>query len=216
MSGHFSILALSLLLVLLASFHWNPTVSFSPSHPTRQHRSVAIDTSIRSTDSDSNSDSDSDVLVNPFSIDVSDLGLTLDDLNKPIPSELLGDFKVLCSGMQSTSRVDSINDQGCLWEESADLIGATLSIEGLRGQPVAAMDVAFSTTTCTIAVFGYAVWSCLLMGECLPESAVTKVQDGYDTVPLITLSVAKRKDESGVPLERWDGFIGAIGEDSIL
>ena len=210
MNRHFSVLALSLYLALLASFHWNPTVSFSPPHSTRQHRSVAIDTSIRSTDSDS------DVAKNPFSIDVSDLGLTMDDLNKPIPSELLGDFKVLCSGMQSTSRVDSINDEGCLWEESADLIGATLSIEGLRGQPVAAMDVAFSTTTCTIAVFGYAVWSCLLKGECIPESAVTKVQDGYDNVPLITMSVAKMKGESGVPLERWDGFIGAIGEDSIL
>jgi hypothetical protein len=140
----------------------------------------------------------------------------MEDLEKPIPSELLGDFKVVASGMQSTSRIESVNDEGCLWEESSELIGATLSIEGLRGQPVAAMDVAFSTTTCTVTVFGYAVWSCLLRGECVPESALTKIEDGYNMTPLITLSVAKKKDETGALSPRWDGFIGSIGEDSIL
>ena len=197
-------------LALLVSFHWNPVVSFIPSQLPYHNSAFASDTSIAS------SSSDNEVSEAPISIDVSDLGLTMDDLDKPIPSELLGDFKVVASGMQSTSRIESIDDEGCLWEESADLIGATLSIEGLRGQPVAAMDVAFSTTTCTVTVFGYAVWSCLLKGECIPESAVTKIQDGYDMTPLITLSVAKKKDELGVPLERWGGFIDAIGEDSIL
>ena len=169
-----------------------------------------MDTSISSSSGETGSDG-------PVTeLDVSDLGLTMDDLQKPIPSELLGDFKVTASGIQSTSRVESINDEGCLWEESSDLIGATLSVEGLRGQPVGAMDVAFSTTTCTITVFGYAVWSCLLRGECIPESAVSKIEDGYDMTPLIKLSVAKKKDESGVPLERWNGFIDSIGEDSIL
>ena len=197
-------------LVVLVSFRWNPVVSFTPSQLSYHNSAFARDTSIAS------SSSDNEVSEAPISIDVSDLGLTMDDLDKPIPSELLGDFKVVASGMQSTSRIESIDDEGCLWEESADLIGATLSIEGLRGQPVAAMDVAFSTTTCTVTVFGYAVWSCLLKGECIPESAVTKIQDGYDMTPLITLSVAKKKDEAGVPLERWGGFIDAIGEDSIL
>ena len=197
-------------LVVLVSFRWNPVVSFTPSQLPYHNSAFARDTSIAS------SSSDNEVSEAPISIDVSDLGLTMDDLDKPIPSELLGDFKVVASGMQSTSRIESIDDEGCLWEESADLIGATLSIEGLRGQPVAAMDVAFSTTTCTVTVFGYAVWSCLLKGECIPESAVTKIQDGYDMTPLITLSVAKKKDEAGVPLERWGGFIDTIGEDSIL
>lgn len=211
MSHYSSVLSLFAPLVLLVSFHWTPVVSFTSSHSTRHTYAVPSNTAIGSS-----SNSDNEVSEAPASIDVSDLGLTMDDLDKPIPSELLGDFKVVASGMQSTSRIESIDDEGCLWEESADLIGATLSIEGLRGQPVAAMDVAFSTTTCTVTVFGYAVWSCLLKGECIPESAVTKIQDGYDMTPLITLSVAKKKDESGVPLERWNGFIDAIGEDSIL
>ena len=207
MTRHSSFISLSLPLALMASFLLDPVVSFLPSHSTTQHRAIA--TSIGSSKSDSSNDS-------PVSIDVSDLGLTMEDLDKPIPSELLGDFKIVASGMQSTCRIESVDDEGCLWEESADLIGATLSIEGLRGQPIGAMDVAFSTTTCTITVFGYAVWSCILRGECIPDSAVTKIQDGYDMTPLITLSVAKKKDESGVPLARWNGFIESIGEDSIL
>lgn len=211
MIRHSSFVVLSLPFALMATFHWDPVVSFAPSHSPRQHRKLAITTSMAGSSS-----SDDSAPAAPISIDVSDLGLTMDDLDKPIPSELLGDFKVVASGMQSTSRIESVDDEGCLWEESADLIGATLSVEGLRGQPVGAMDVAFSTTTCTITVFGYAVWSCILKGECIPDSAVTKIQDGYDMTPLITLSVAKMKDESGVPLARWNGFIESIGEDSIL
>jgi len=205
--NHFHFAAITHLLFLVASC-WVPVISFSLSFSTRQHRSKAIETFLCSNEKDK--------CDGPLSIDVSDLGLTMEDLQKPIPSELLGDFKVLASGMQSTSRIESIDDEGCLWEESSDLIGATLSIEGLRGQPVAAMDVAFSTTTCTVTVFGYAVWSCLLKGECLPESALTKIEDGYDMTPLITLSVAKKKDDNGVPSPRWNGFIASIGEDSIL
>lgn len=203
-----SIVAASLPLVLLA----NSAVSFSPSLSTRQHCTGAIDTSIRSSESDTNNDSDGSGVF----VDVSDLGLVMEDLQKPIPSELLGDFKITANGVESTSRIESLNDEGCLWEESSDLIGATLSIEGLRGQPVAAMDVKFSTTTCTISVFGYSIWSCLLKGECFPESALTKIEEGYDNVPLITLSVAKKKDSAGVPMPGWEGFIGQIGEDSLL
>jgi hypothetical protein len=205
------VVAVSLPLVLLASFCWNSAVSFSPSLSTRQHRTGAIDTSISSSESEGDNGNDGSVFI-----DVSDLGLTMEDFQKPIPSELLGDFKIMASGVQSTSRIESVDDEGCLWEESSDLIGATLSIEGLRGQPVAAMDVAFSTTTCTISAFGYSVWSCLLRGECFPESALSKIEDGYDNTPLITLSISKKKDSAGVPMPLWDGFIGAIGEDSIL
>lgn len=95
-------------------------------------------------------------------------------------------------------------------------MGATLSIEGLRGQPVAAMDVIFATTTCRVTAFGYGVWSCVLRGECLPESALVKIEEGYDNIPLFTVSVTKKKDEGEGEVERWDGFIDSIGEDSIL
>uniref|UniRef100_A0A7S4ATZ3 Uncharacterized protein n=1 Tax=Pseudo-nitzschia australis TaxID=44445 RepID=A0A7S4ATZ3_9STRA len=148
------------------------------------------------------------------SIDVSDLGLTMEDLDKPIPAELFGDFKITTSGYQSTSRVESVNDEGCLWEESSDAIEATLSIEGLRGQPVGAMDLAISKTSVTVSVFGYSVWSCILKGECVPESAAYQIQDGYDKTPLITLSIAKKKESASD--KRWDGFIESVGEDSIL
>lgn len=198
--------------VLFASFfRWCPVVvSFAPVivSTRRLYRQVVIDSSVNSSNDDTKQ---------PSSVDVSDLGLTIHDLQKPIPSELLGgDFKVLGSGTQSTSRIPSIDDGGCRWEESLDLIGVTLSVEGLRGQPVAAMDVVFSTTTCTVNVFGYAIWSCVLKGECVPESALTKVEDGYDMTPLITLSVAKKKDSDDIADSPWDGFIGSIGEDSIL
>ena len=157
---------------------------------------------------------------NVQSVDVSDLGLTMEDLHKPIPQELLSTtgFTILGSGLESTSRIEAVNDEGCVWEESHELIGATLSIAGLRGQAVGAMDVVFSTTTCSVRVCGYTVWSCLLKGRCVPETALSNIQDGYDTVPLITVSVAKEvnNDNNNNKFRCWDGFIEAIGEDSIL
>jgi len=190
----------------MVSLRWGLIVAFSPSRSTHQTRC-----GITLADSSSSGNSESAAVT---SIDVSDLGLTMDDLEKPIPSELFGDFKVTTSGYQSTSRVESVDNEGCLWEESGDAIDVTLSIEGLRGQPVAAMDLAFSKTTCTVTVFGYAVWSCVLRGECVPESATYQIQEGYDRTPVITLSIVKKKESASDG--RWGGFIETIGEDSIL
>ena len=50
-------------------------------------------------------------------IDVSDLNLTMDDLNKPLPIELL--MGIERSGYQSTSRIPSVEDNGCYWVENA-------------------------------------------------------------------------------------------------
>ena len=192
--------ATALSVILLLSLQWNPTAAFSPltHHKSRQTSSTACRSNSPIT-----------------SIDVSDLGLRMEDLEKPIPSDLLGDFKVTTNGCQSTSRIESINDEGCLWEESSDAVEATLSIAGLRGQPVAAMDIAISTTTCTVSVFGFSVWSCILKGECVPESATFKIEDGFDMTPLITLSIVKKRKENAAA-DRWDGFLESIGEDSIL
>ena len=51
-------------------------------------------------------------------IDVSDLGLTMEDLNKPLPKELLSSIER--SGYQSTSRMPDVNDNGCYWVENAN------------------------------------------------------------------------------------------------
>ena len=60
-------------------------------------------------------------------IDVSDLGLTMDDLNAPLPEEA---FQLTKSGTQSTSRVPGVDDDGCVWEETAEDMEVTLSIPG--------------------------------------------------------------------------------------
>eukprot|EP00536_Pseudo-nitzschia_multiseries_P016068 jgi/Psemu1/44826/gm1.44826_g len=192
----------------MASLQWGSILAFSPGRST--HRTGCASPSPTARSSSSGNTESAPVT----SIDVSDLGLTMEDLDKPIPKELFGDFKVTTSGYQSTSRIESVDDEGCLWEESGDAIDVSLSIEGLRGQPVAAMDVAFSKTTCTVTVFGYAVWSCLLKGECVPESATHQIQEGHDRIPLITASIVKKKESASD--ERWGGFIDTIGEDSIL
>ena len=146
------------------------------------------------------------------SIDVSDLGLTLDDFDVTFPkSSDDGGLQITTSGYESTSMIPSVDDNGLSWEEDSNIVGVKLSIPGLRGQPIAAMDVAITSNTCTVTVFGYAVWSCLLKGECVPESSSFQIEDGKDMMPLITLSVEKKNNEI-----RWDGFILSIGEDSIL
>jgi hypothetical protein len=141
-------------------------------------------------------------------IDVSDLGLTLSDLEAPLPQEM---FAITSSGTESTSRIPSVQDDGCLWEESPDTIDVTLSIPGLRGQPPAALLLDMTKNTATITAFGMAVWSCILRGDCDPSSVMFSATDGNDMVPLIEISVKKLR--SG---ERWGGFIAQIGEDSIL
>ena len=142
------------------------------------------------------------------SIDVSDLGLTLKDLEAPLPQEL---FAITTSGTESTSRLPFVDDDGCIWEESVDTMDVTLSIPGLRGQPPAALSLDITKNTATITAFGMAVWSCILRGECDPTTVSFSTSDGNDMVPLIEVSVKKSK--SG---ERWGGFIAQIGEDSIL
>ena len=145
------------------------------------------------------------------SIDVSDLGLTLDDFDVTFPKSSDGGIQITTSGYESTSMIPSVDDNGLSWEEDSNIVGVQLSIPGLRGQPIAAMDVAITSNTCTVTVFGYAVWSCLLKGECVPESSSFQIEDGKDMLPLITVSVEKKNKE-----KRWDGFILSIGEDSIL
>ena len=143
------------------------------------------------------------------SVDVSDLGLTMDDLNEPLPPELL--MGITSTGYESTSRIASVQDDGCEWAEAQDSLLIQLKIPGLRGQPAAAMAVTFSTTTISVSVFGRIVWSVVLRGTIVPDKCKFETEDGQDMVPIIRLSVEKEDKQT-----RWGGFIEQIGEDSII
>ena len=91
-------------------------------------------------------------------VDVSDLGLTMDDLTKPLPE----DAALQTSGSESVSRI--AENRGCQWTETASALKATLTIDGLRGQPASALAVELTATTATVTAFGQAVWSCVLRG----------------------------------------------------
>ena len=142
----------------------------------------------------------------PPSLDVSDLGLTMDDLSKPLPPELLQGLR--STGYESTNRL--IDDDGCEWTESLDDIHITLQIPGLRGQPSAAMAVLFSKTTMSVSVFGRVVWSAILRGTIDPDSCSFESADGLGMIPVLRLRVGKATSEW------WRGFILQIGEDSLL
>ena len=142
-------------------------------------------------------------------VDVSDLGLTMDDLNAPLPAELLRG--IATSGYESTSRIPSVQDDACMWTEEESSIKATLAIPGLRGQPPAALSVEFATNTVSVFAFGQIVWSAILRGDVKPETLKIETFDGPDLVPVIELEIEKATTE-----ERWGGFILQIGENSIL
>ena len=155
-------------------------------------------------DETTNDDTDSGVI----SIDVSDLGLVMSDLEKQIPKQ---DFSFESSGYQSTSRIPDVNDNGCNWVENPEDLDVTLIIPGLIRQPAEALSVLFSTTTVSVTAFGMTVWSCILMGMADIDDCSFLTEEGVDGVPIIQLNVRKRDVE-----ERWGGFILQIGEDSIL
>ena len=143
-------------------------------------------------------------------IDVSDLGLTMEDLEAPMP-ELLGDGTLSNSGYESTSRLESSKDQGCAWSETADGVEATITLAGLRGQPAGSLAVDLTETTATVTAFGQAVWSCVMRGEIEVERSSAQASDGEGMVPVLRIIVQKRPGSA-----RWAGFVREIGEDSIL
>ena len=142
------------------------------------------------------------------SVDVSEFGVMLADLEAPLPQHAVS---FASSGHQSTSRAPGVDDGGCDWSESHDDVDVTLRIPGLIGQPAEALSVLFSTTTISITAFGKVVWSCIQMGVSDVDDCTFMTLDGEGGVPIVQLSLSKR--DAG---ERWGGFILQIGEDSIL
>jgi hypothetical protein len=145
----------------------------------------------------------------PNEIDVSDLGLTMDDFDAPLPSQLLQG--VTTTGYESTSRISSVKDDACMWTESPEKMQATLAIPGLRGQPAMCLSTLTASNTLSVTAFGQVVWSCILRGEVKPETAVFVAKEGEDMIPIIEYLVEKSE-----PDERWGSFILQVGEDSIL
>ncbi|KAJ1623618.1 hypothetical protein T492DRAFT_912459 [Pavlovales sp. CCMP2436] len=144
------------------------------------------------------------------SIDVSDLGLTMADLERDLPPSVGGGSSLVTSGVESSSGLAPRRDEGIAWKETYDLMECTLTIPGLRGQPTQAMLLEMSETTATVTVFGRIIWTCILRGDVDPTSAVSSVRmDGMQ--PVIELSVHKASPEP-----RWNGFLDSIGVDSIL
>uniref|UniRef100_A0A7S3QDY3 Uncharacterized protein n=1 Tax=Chaetoceros debilis TaxID=122233 RepID=A0A7S3QDY3_9STRA len=143
-------------------------------------------------------------------LDVSDLGLTMADLQKPFPKE---DFSVESSGYQSTSRVSGVEDKGCYWVENPEDMDVTLRIPGLIGQPAACISVLFSTTTVSVTAFGRVVWSCIQMGISDVDDCNFLTEDGEDRIPIIQMNLKKRDIDEG---SKWGGFVLQVGEDSIL
>lgn len=142
----------------------------------------------------------------PPLVDVRDLNLTMEDLNKPLPSEFLQSLR--SAGYESTNRL--LDDEGCQWTESLESLNVELQIPGLRGQPSAAMAVLFSKTTMSVSVFGRVVWSAILRGTIDPDKCSFESADGVGMVPVLRLTVRKATSEW------WGGFILQIGEDSLL
>lgn len=142
-------------------------------------------------------------------IDISDLGLTMDDLDKALPKDFAAG--VTSEGYESTSTLTE--DRGLRWRESAARIEIELSIPGLRGQPADSIAMSVTEDTAAVLGFGRVVWDVVLRGRIVPESArVEVVAPELGGVPLLKLGV----DKAAVGGEMWGGFIRSIGVDSLL
>ncbi len=144
-------------------------------------------------------------VVRACAVDVSDLSLTMEDLEKPL-DVLRG---ITSAGIESTSR--TAKDEGLEWSETATQIEAKLAIPGLRGQPAAALALEMTETTATVTAFGRDVWSCVLRGTVDPSTARAAVSDSEGGMqPVVQLQVSKAAPG------RWSGFVESYGVDSIL
>ena len=137
------------------------------------------------------------------SVDVSDLGITMDQLYEPLNDD-----------MDIESRGSSKHFS---WREQADAVYVTMKHEGMRGQPSGAIDVQFTDTTVTVTIFGYVVWSGILAGAADAAICEYEAKDEMENnIPLITMKITKRLDIVNGDANRWNNFITGLGQDSIL
>ena len=72
------------------------------------------------------------------------------------------------------------------------------------------MSIDFTTTSVTITIYGYAVWSGLFAARADEKRSVFEVVEGAGGIPEINMKVAKKE------IGRWNTFLTSIGADSIL
>mmetsp|Transcript_11572 Transcript_11572/g.13185 ORF Transcript_11572/g.13185 Transcript_11572/m.13185 type:complete len:194 (+) Transcript_11572:75-656(+) len=185
------------------SFHFVSSFTIQKNSVAKHHRRHWNHGAISSSSSSNNERG------TPTEVDISDLGLTMDDFNAPLPSEIFGNIET--TGYESTSKIPDVQDGACMWTESPDKMTATLRIPGLRGQPSMCLSILTATNTLSITAFGSIVWTCVLRGEVKPETVKFETKDGPDMIPTVEFEVDK--SEFG---ERWGGFILQIGENSLL
>lgn len=140
------------------------------------------------------------VLANngPIEVDVSDLGIFIDDLNTP----LIDGADVETSGSSPL---------GYKWTESGWEVKVDLKHEGMRGQPAQAVSVDFTSTTVAVTIFGYAVWTGILIGESVPSGCSFQVIDDAGTrIPIISMVIRKSSPA------RWNDFISNVSPNSLL
>jgi hypothetical protein len=134
------------------------------------------------------------------------------DLEKLALTEV--DAARVTHGVESTTRDTSSADQGCVWTETAETVTIEMQLQGLRGQPAAALAVHLDTSrdlqwrgrgTATVTAFGRAVWSCVMRGPIDVDTCSFEAEDGAQMLPVMRVTVRKMRSAP-----RWDGFIDEI------
>ena len=127
---------------------------------------------------------------------------------------------LVTQGIESSTRDASSNDQGCVWTETPETVMVELQLQGLRGQPAAALAVHLDTSRdaqwrgrgmCTVTAFGRVVWSCVLRGPIDVEACSFEAEDGAQMLPLMRVTVRKMRSAP-----RWDGFIDEIEFNTLI
>ena len=134
----------------------------------------------------------------PISVDVSDLNLTMNDLERPL------DWASMETIGSSSSR------DYYKWKETKTDMFIIFKHPGTRGQPAAAIDVKLTATTLTVTIFGYAVWSGILQNQIDVSRSTFEAIEGQNYQPIINIRLCKSVDIL------WNEFISSVGVDSVL
>ena len=152
----------------------------------------------------------------------SKLSQTMTNLEQLALPEEIDDDALLQSttGVERSTRDASSADQGCVWIETAETVMVELQLQGLRGQPAAALAVHLDTSrdaqwrgrgTCTVTAFGRVVWSCVLRGPIDAEACRFEAIDGAQMLPVMRVTVRKMRSAP-----RWHGFIDEIEFNTLI
>lgn len=110
------------------------------------------------------------------SVDVSDLNITMSDLDKSLEK----------LAIESTG----ISKRGYYrWVESMTDMDVIMTHPGMIGQPGEAVDCIFTDSTVTVSIFGYIVWSAIFMGPVVSSQCSFKSRTLEDRNVCIEFSI---------------------------